>query len=94
MSIIQTYGMLDYLILFLIVFCETGLVVTPIPPRRFAPGSPPAPSLPPGALQVQPLFVLLSIAAVAGDTGELLAGKIGGAEEFSQRNMSRFMKKE
>ncbi len=31
-SIVSTYGLWTYLILFLIVFCETGLVVTPFLP--------------------------------------------------------------
>lgn len=90
--VIQTYGMWTYLILFLIVFCETGLVVTPILPGDsllFAAGAFAAT----GALQVQPLFVLLSIAAVAGDTVNYSAGKIVGPKIFQQQHV-RFMKKE
>jgi hypothetical protein len=43
-EIIRDYGLWTYLILFLIIFCETGLVVTPILPpgplRRGAPWIP------------------------------------------------------
>src|SRR5450756_1428339 len=56
--VIQMYGMWTYLILFLVVFCETGLVVTPILPGDsllFAAGAFAAS----GALQVQPLFLSL-----------------------------------
>jgi membrane-associated protein len=86
------YGMWTYLILFLIVFCETGLVVTPILPGDsllFAAGAFAAT----GALRAQPLFVLLSIAAVAGDTVNYWAGKMVGPKIFQQQKI-RFMKKE
>jgi membrane-associated protein len=90
--VIQTYGMWTYLILFLIVFCETGLVVTPILPGDsllFAAGAFAAT----GALRAQPLFVLLSMAAVAGDTVNYWAGKMVGPKIFQQQKI-RFMKKE
>jgi membrane-associated protein len=90
--VIQMYGMWTYLILFLIVFCETGLVVTPILPGDsllFAAGAFAAT----GALRAQPLFVLLSIAAVAGDTVNYWAGKMVGPKIFQQQKI-RFMKKE
>ncbi len=65
---IQEYGAWTYAILFAIIFCETGLVVTPILPGDsllFAAGalSASGPPLDPGWL-----FVLLSVAAIAGDT--------------------------
>lgn len=34
-DIVQEYHTWAYVILFIIIFCETGLVVTPFPPRRF-----------------------------------------------------------
>jgi len=67
-GVVQDYQMWTYAILFVIIFCETGLVVTPILPGDsllFAAGALAA-SGPP--LQPGWLFALLSIAAVAGDT--------------------------
>jgi len=90
--VIQTYGMWTYAILFLIVFCETGLVVTPILPGDsllFAAGAFAAS----GALQVQPLCVLLSIAAIGGDTVNYWVGHLVGPAIFQQQRI-RFMKKE
>jgi membrane-associated protein len=90
--VIQMYGMWTYLILFLVVFCETGLVVTPILPGDsllFAAGAFAAS----GALQVQPLFLLLSIAAIGGDTVNYWVGHMIGPKIFQQEKI-RFMKKE
>ncbi|MFI5396621.1 MAG: DedA family protein [Candidatus Binatia bacterium] len=90
--VIQMYGMWTYLIMFLIVFCETGLVVTPILPGDsllFAAGTFAAG----GALQVEPLFLLLSIAAIGGDTVNYWAGHLVGPKIFQQEKI-RFMKKE
>ena len=64
-EIIQSYGVWTYLILFLIIFCETGLVVTPFLPGDsllFAAGTFAAR----GDFSVMWLCILLSIAAVSG----------------------------
>lgn len=66
-EIIKDYGTLTYVILFLIVFCETGLVVTPFLPGDsllFAAGAFAAR----GSLDPYTLSVLLIIAAIMGDT--------------------------
>jgi membrane-associated protein len=90
--VIQNYGVWTYALLFFIIFCETGLVVTPILPGDsllFAAGTFAAA----GALQVESLFVLLSIAAVGGDTVNYWAGHLVGPKIFQQDRI-RFVKKE
>ncbi len=79
-TIIQDYGTWSYLIVFLIIFCETGLVITPFLPGDsllFALGAFAAR----GALDPLYLSILLTIAAIAGDTvnywiGRYLAPKV------------------
>ena len=71
--VIQDYGVWTYLILFLVIFCETGLVVTPFLPGDsllFAAG---ALSATPGStLDVRLIFLLLTIAAIVRRLDELL----------------------
>jgi membrane-associated protein len=91
-NIIQLYGLWTYIILFLIIFCETGLVVTPILPGDsllFAAGAFAAI----GSLDVNWLFVLLSVAAIAGDTVNYAIGSFVGPKIFSKEDV-RFLKKE
>ena len=88
---IRAYGTWIYAILFTIVFCETGLVVTPFLPGDsllFAAGAFAAK----GWLDVNALFVLLSVAAIAGDTVNYWAGHYIGPRAFSGE--IRFLKKE
>ena len=80
-SIIQTYGSGTYFILFLIIFCETGLVVTPFLPGDsllFAAGV--FASL--GSLNIGVLIVLLCIAAILGDTINYWVGHFLGPRIF------------
>jgi len=84
--IIQEYGVWTYLILFLIIFCETGLVVTPFLPGDsllFAAGAFAAT----GSLSLWMLLGLLIVAAVIGDTvnywiGHFLGRRLLGAKRF------------
>jgi membrane-associated protein len=90
--LIQSFGGWDYLIVFLVIFCETGLVVTPILPGDsllFGLGAIAAV----GALKVEWLFVMLSIAAIAGDTANYMIGHYVGPKVFA-RESGRFFKKE
>ena len=80
----QQYGNWLYGILVLIIFCETGLVVTPILPGDsllFATGALAATS----ALDIRILFVILTIAAIAGDSVNYWVGATVGAKLFDGR---------
>ncbi len=90
--VIQNYGTWTYLILFVIIFCETGLVVTPILPGDsllFVAGALSSR----GSMEVSWLFALLSIAAVAGNTVNYQIGHFTGPKVF-QKEEGRFLKKE
>ena len=90
--LIQNFGGWVYLIVFLVVFCETGLVVTPILPGDsllFGLGAFAAI----GALKVEWLFILLCTAAIAGDAVNYMIGHYVGPKIF-QRDTGRFFKTE
>src|SRR3954465_7058560 len=75
--IIQEYGAWTYLLLFAIVFCETGLVVTPILPGGsllFAAGAFAAN----GSLSIVVLVLSLIAAAILGDTANYWIGHFLG----------------
>ena len=90
-QLISQYGTWTHLILFLIVFCETGLVVTPFLPGDsllFAAGTFAAL----GALDLWLVVLLLIIAAIAGDTVNYWIGAYIGPRAF--RGDIRFLRKE
>ena len=92
--IIQNYGTWTYLLLFLIIFMETGLVITPFLPGDsllFAAGTFASPALG-SALNVWLLWGLLIAAAVIGDTVNYWIGHFIGPRAFSGE--IRFLKKE
>jgi len=80
--VLAQYGTWTHVILFLIIFCETGLVVTPILPGDsllFAAGAFAAT----GSLSFPTLMVFLSIAAVLGDAANYSVGRILGPRVLS-----------
>lgn len=90
-TVIGDYGAWTYLILFVIIFCETGLVVTPILPGDsllFAAGAFAAR----GSLNVPWLLILLSVAAVLGDAVNYGIGAYLGPKVLTGNG--RFLKKE
>jgi membrane-associated protein len=84
---VATYGGWVYALLFLIVFAETGLVVTPFLPGDsllFAAGALAAA----GGLNVWAVIALLSIAAVLGDAVNYAAGRFVGPRVFNATDRS------
>src|SRR5712691_1982534 len=89
--VIQQYGVWIYCILFVVVFLETGVVVTPFLPGDsllFTAGALSAR----GNLAVGWLFMLLLLAAVLGDTVNYSIGHIVGPRAFHGQH--RFFKQE
>jgi len=90
-EIISNYGVWTYGILFLVIFLETGFVVTPFLPGDsllFAAGTFAAL----GALNPIYLFLLLTVAAIIGDTVNYSIGHYIGPKAFSGE--IKFLKKE
>jgi len=95
-DILQYFGPWTYVLMFLIIFCETGLVVTPILPGDsllFGLGACAANPHLKGPLEVEWLFVTLSVAAVAGDTVNYAVGHFFGPKIFHREDV-RFLKRE
>ncbi|MCX6818322.1 MAG: DedA family protein [Candidatus Aenigmarchaeota archaeon] len=90
--LIATFGPWTYVILFAVIFCETGLVVAPFLPGDsllFAAGAFAAL----GSLDFALLFVSLAAAAIIGDTVNYWLGHYVGPKVFTKKNV-RFMNKE
>lgn len=76
-KIVSTYGLLTYVFLFLIIFCETGLVVLPFLPGDsllFATGALAAL----GSMNIFVVLAILSAAAIVGDTVNYWIGHFFG----------------
>jgi membrane-associated protein len=77
LELVATYGVWVYAILFVVVFAETGLVVTPFLPGDsllFAAGAIAAT----GALDVRLIVLLLTVAAITGNTVNYAIGRSAG----------------
>ena len=82
-EIVNNYHTWAYLILVTIIFCETGLVVTPLLPGDsllFAAGAIAAS----GSLDISVMIILLFIAAFAGDNTNYFIGKFIGPKVFEK----------
>jgi membrane-associated protein len=91
-DIIIQYGTLTYIILFVVIFCETGLVFTPFLPGDsliFAAATFAAR----GSFNINYLFLTLALASILGDTSNYWIGHFIGPKIFHKENV-RFLKKE
>ena len=94
-DVLQYFGSWTYLVIFLIIFCETGLVVTPILPGDsllFGLGAFAANPYLKGPLTLELLFMTLTIAAIAGDSLNYAIGHYLGPRVF-QKEDGRFFKR-
>ena len=91
-TVIQTYGSTTYIILFVVILCETGLVILPFLPGDsllFAAGAFAAK----GDMDITLLFLTLCIAAISGDSINYEVGRLIGPR-IARREKSRFVNKE
>ena len=92
LALTQQYGMWVYAILFLIIYCETGLVITPFLPGDsllFVAGA----LCGMGALQLEWLAPLLILAAFSGDNTNYWVGRLVGMRLLKRAN-ARLIKRE
>ena len=90
-EIVQDYHTWAYAILFMIIFCETGLVVTPFLPGDsllFVAGA--ITALPGIPLEINVLVLILFVAAVLGDSCNYAIGHFFGKKLFSNPNSKIF----
>lgn len=89
--LVNKYGIWVYAILFLIIFCETGLVIAPILPGDsllFLAGA--VAVRPDNDLNIYWLIILLIIAAIVGDALNYTIGRLFGNKLFSNPNSKIF----
>lgn len=90
-SFIHTYGVWTYAVLFMIIFCETGLVIMPLLPGDsllFAAGSIAANAN--QSFSIQLLFLLLTLASILGNKLNYIIGKLLGPKIFTSDHI-RFL---
>src|SRR5688572_9398672 len=87
--LVANYGTWIYLILFAIIFCETGLVVTPFLPGDsllFVAGAVAAG----GGMDVHALFAVLAVASFSGDNTNYWIGRFAGPRVFRRQGSLLF----
>lgn len=90
-ELVAQYGIWIYAILFLILFCETGLVVTPFLPGDsllFVAGA--LAALPGNDLNVHTMVALMVVAAILGDAVNYTIGRLFGDKLFSNPDSKIF----
>lgn len=83
-QLVANYGLWIYAILFVIIFCETGLVVTPFLPGDsllFVGGA--LAALPSNDLNIHLLLAVIVVAAILGDAVNYSIGRLFGEKLFS-----------
>jgi membrane-associated protein len=91
-GIIQSFGPLTYILLFLIIFCETGLVITPFLPGDsllFTAGALSAT----GSMDIILLLIIFTLAAILGDSINYWMGSIVGPKIFKEKKSKLFNQK-
>lgn len=92
-NLVNQYDVWVYGVLFVIIFCETGLVVTPFLPGDsllFVAGT--LAALPNNGLNVHLLVALIIVAAVLGDAVNYLVGRFFGQKLFANPHSKVFRK--
>lgn len=87
--VVDNYGVWIYAILFLIIFCETGLVVTPFLPGDsllFVAGTLAAA----GGMYIHALFAVLALASFSGDNTNYWIGRFAGPRVFTRKDSWAF----
>ncbi len=87
--LVVNYGVWIYAILFLIIFCETGLVVTPFLPGDsllFVAGTVAAG----GGMDIHTLFAVLVVASFMGDNTNYWIGRYAGPRIFRRKGSFLF----
>lgn len=90
-QLVAQYGVWIYAILFVIIFCETGLVVTPFLPGDsllFVAGA--LCSLPSNNISVHLLVLFLIVAAILGDASNYIIGRLFGKKLFGNPHSKIF----
>ncbi|OZI14288.1 hypothetical protein CE195_09715 [Sodalis-like symbiont of Philaenus spumarius] len=90
-EVVAQYGVWVYAFLFLILFCETGLVVTPFLPGDsllFVAGA--LAALPSNGLDIHVMVLLMVLAAIAGDAVNYTIGCLFGEKLFSNPDSKVF----